>query len=93
MTGVTEKLFMCQMSMCLFRPLMVDHEKSFRGETKGRFRKRVVLANVPSFRVFVPGEHANVPFRKDYHQSFAQPEFGTEKKRASLEIFCLFSYV
>ena len=32
-----------------------------REETKGWFRKRVVLANVPSFRFFVPGEHANVP--------------------------------
>ena len=30
-------------------------------ETKGRFRKRVVLANVLSFPVFVPGEHANAP--------------------------------
>ena len=30
-------------------------------EIEGRFRKRVVLANVPSFRFFVPGEHANVP--------------------------------
>ena len=26
-----------------------------REETKGRFHKRVVLANVPSFRVLVPG--------------------------------------
>ena len=26
----------------------------------GRFRKRVVLANVPLFRLFVPGDHANV---------------------------------
>ena len=47
----------------------------FHRETKGRFRKRVVLANVPSFPVsrsggtcectlvpvFVPGEHPNVP--------------------------------
>ena len=32
-----------------------------REETKGRFRKRVVLANVASFWSFVPGEHANVP--------------------------------
>ena len=30
-------------------------------EIKGRFRKRVVLAHVPSFRFFVPGEHVNVP--------------------------------
>ena len=35
--------------------------ETFHREIKGRFRKRVVLANVPSFRVFVPGEHANVP--------------------------------
>ena len=33
----------------------------FHRETKGRFRKRVVLANVPPFLFFVPGEHANVP--------------------------------
>ena len=32
-----------------------------REETKGRFRKRVVLANVPSFRVFGTGEHPHVP--------------------------------
>ena len=30
-------------------------------EIKGRFRKRVVLANVPSLRFFVPGDHENVP--------------------------------
>ena len=36
-------------------------EERFHLEIKGRFRKRVVLANVPSFRFFVPGEHANVP--------------------------------
>ena len=48
--------------------------RKFHWEIKGRFRKRVVLANVPSFRfrfggtcartlvqVFVPGEHPNVP--------------------------------
>ena len=33
----------------------------YRGLPKGWFSKRVVLANVPSFRCFVPGEHANVP--------------------------------
>ena len=32
-----------------------------REETKEWFRKRVVLANIPSFRFFAPGEHANVP--------------------------------
>ena len=32
-----------------------------REETKGRFRKRMVLANVPSFRFSVPREHPNVP--------------------------------
>ena len=50
------------------------HRCFFRWETKGRFRKRVVLPNVPSFRFsfrgnmrtyprsfFVPGEHPNVP--------------------------------
>ena len=31
-----------------------------REDTKWRFRKRVVLANVLSFRFFVPMEHANV---------------------------------
>ena len=30
-------------------------------ETKGRFRKRLALANVPSFRFSFRGEHANVP--------------------------------
>ena len=35
------------------------HRANFydRVETKGRFRKRVVLANVPSFRFWIPGEH------------------------------------
>ena len=32
-----------------------------REETKGQVRKRMVLANVSSFRLLVPGEHANVP--------------------------------
>ena len=38
-----------------------NHNHNFHRETKGRFRKRVVLANVPSLRFFVPGEHANLP--------------------------------
>ena len=33
----------------------------FHWEIKGRFRKRVVLANVPSFRFSFRGKHANVP--------------------------------
>ena len=32
-----------------------------REETKGRFRKRAVLANVPSFRFFVPGNICMYP--------------------------------
>ena len=45
-------VFICRFPMDLFI-------KS-RWERKGRFRKRVVLANVPSFG-FRSGEHANVP--------------------------------
>ena len=55
-------------------------------EMKGRFRKRVVLANEPSFRfsfrgnmrmylvpVFVPGEHLNVPsFRVSFRGNIRQ---------------------
>ena len=40
-------------NVAAFEPRSEDRE-----ETKGRFQKRVVLANVPLFRVFVPGEHA-----------------------------------
>ena len=61
-------------------------------ETKGRFRKRVVLANAPSFRfsfrgtcectlvpVVVPGEHLNVPsFRLSFRGNIRQNHpFGT----------------
>ena len=45
--------------------------KKSRGDTKGWFRKRVVLVNVPSFRFFVPGEHANVP---SFRFSFSHPD-------------------
>ena len=45
-------------SNCLVFLFLQD---KFREETKGRFRKRVVLVNVPSFRVFVPEEHVNGP--------------------------------
>ena len=44
-------------------------------EIKGRFRKRVVLANVPSFRFSVPGEHPpKPPFWKP---SFCQHQKGS----------------
>ena len=36
-------------------PLIVRPAPPCREETKGRFRKRVVLANVPSFWFLVPG--------------------------------------
>ena len=58
----------------------------FHREIKGRFRKRVVLANVPSFRFsfrgnmrtypcsgFVPGKHPNVPsFRFSFRGNIRQ---------------------
>ena len=59
-----------------------------REETKGRFRKRVVLANVPSFRFFVPGEHANVPsFRlrlrgKDSELMYPRSGFSSQSPKA-----------
>ena len=60
--------------------------ENYHWEIKGRFRKRVVLANVPSFRfsfrgtcertlipVFVPGEHPNVPsFRFSFRGNIRQ---------------------
>ena len=51
-------------------------------ETKGRFRKSVVLANVPSFRFSFRGQHPNVPsfrlsFRGNIRQNhpFGNPPF------------------
>ena len=61
-------------------------------EIKGQFRKRVVLANVPSFRFFVPREHANVPsFRFSFRgniRMYPRSGFrsgGTSAKTALLE--------
>ena len=50
-----------------------------REETKGWFCKRLVLANVPSFRFCVLGEHANVPSFRFSHRAakgVRQKEFG-----------------
>ena len=44
---------MCSVKLLLTTPTHPWEEN--REETKGRFRKRVVLANVPSFRFLVPG--------------------------------------
>ena len=57
-------------------PKKQGHLQLFLEETKGRFRKGVVLANVPSFRFFVPGEHANVPNAPSFRFSF----WGTSAK-------------
>ena len=85
---------MCSKFMCLSLALTrfveclsaweLDQDTNFHRETKGRFRKRVVLANVPSFRFSFPGEHANVP---SFQFSFRTSEctlvpvfFGTSDK-------------
>ena len=34
--------------------------------------------------------HSKVCIRRDYHKSFVQPDFRTEKKGPSLEVFCIF---
>ena len=48
-------------AICQRWPLFFQDLRTGREETKGQFRQRVALASVPSFRIFVPGEHANVP--------------------------------
>ena len=42
MTGVTKKLFVCQMFMCLFWPLDIT-DPSFWGELSSNYRYRIVL--------------------------------------------------
>ena len=73
----------------------------YHWETKGRFRKRVVLANVPSFRfsfqgnmrtylvpVFVPGEHPNVPsFRFSFRGNIRQNHTFGNHPFSTLDLF------
>ena len=52
------------------RPWQFMRTSMIREERKGRVRNTVVLANVPSFRFFLPGEHANVPtFRFSFRRN------------------------
>ena len=57
-----------------WKPPFCQHRKGAHWEIKGRFRKRVVLANVPSFRFSFRGNiHQNHPFG---NHPFANPREG-----------------
>ena len=53
-TGVTEKLFMCQMFMCLFRPLLssADRQKK-RPAERGHVKKRLKVSKIFFSTLFV----------------------------------------